>query len=73
MRASSRDEAERISQGGEPPSVVRGSIAESAPSANMAAGHLHLNPISGHQWAEEVAVPKLVDHSEERKEQSAGS
>ena len=37
----------------------------------MAAGHLHLRTLNGHQWAEEVAVPKLVGLTEARNAQSA--
>ena len=37
----------------------------------MAAGHLHHDKISRHQWAEVVAVPKLADSNEGRSEPSA--
>ena len=37
----------------------------------MAAGRLHLETINRHQWAEEVAVPKLVGLNEAGNEQSA--
>ena len=35
------------------------------------AGHLHIEMINGHQWAEEVAVPKFVDPTEGGNEQPA--
>ena len=38
-----------------------------------AAGHLHHDKSNGHQWAEEVGVPKLADPTGERIEQSAES
>ena len=39
----------------------------------MAAGRLHLETINRHQWAEEVAVPKLADPIVGESEQSAGT
>jgi len=38
-----------------------------------AAGRLHLRHSNGHQWAEEVAVPKLADPSVGESEQSVGT
>jgi len=39
----------------------------------MAAGRLHLETINRHQWAEEVAVPKLADPIVGESELSAGT
>ena len=43
------------------------------PVLMMAAGRLHLETISRHQWAEEVAVPKLADPSAGESELSVGT
>ena len=34
------------------------------PVLTMAAGHLRFEQDNGHQWAKEVAVPKLAEHAD---------
>ena len=41
------------------------------PVLTMAAGHLHLEEINGHQWAEDAALPKLVVGTAAIMEQAA--